>query len=467
MAGDPLKKGCYTNFGNKIGLFSNKTGNFICNSPEVVLNFPFKDTVLEAGMTKEDSSREERFLHIEMDAKDIDTLEDPKVLTNFKYIDQSGEHALDENSNIEFFDENGELKQNLLIKGNNLLALHTLKEKLTGKIKLIYIDPPYNTKNDGFRYNDSFNHSSWLTFMRNRLEITKELLALNGSIYVNTGTGKTLVMACCVLYLYTKGYRNFLFLVHQVQIELQAKRNFTDPSFEKYYFNPKGVKINGKKIPVRAIDNPSDSQRDAINFMFFSTSMLYNRLKSDHENVLTAQTFKDYDKPDLRYDIKHAEWYAYDENYGTSEEKRFVKWIGGQIGKLREKYKDAEIYVIRNELDYCFYNPEDGRRFFPDYLMIINDYINHAMYYQCIIEPKGGHILEHDQWKEDALLDIHENSGVSYNSTRKDTKADIEFMEKIKAQGYQEVKNIGLVFFNSDSEENLFKFVNDFESKLL
>lgn len=85
MAGDPLKKGRYTNFGNKIGLFSNKTGNFICNSPEVVLNFPFKDTVLEAGMTKEDSSREERFLHIEMDAKDIDTLEDPKVLTNFKY----------------------------------------------------------------------------------------------------------------------------------------------------------------------------------------------------------------------------------------------------------------------------------------------------------------------------------------------------------------------------------------------
>lgn len=185
MAGDPLKKGRYTNFGNKIGLFSNKTGNFICNSPEVVLNFPFKDTVLEAGMTKEDSSREERFLHIEMDAKDIDTLEDPKVLTNFKYIDQSGEHALDENSNIEFFDENGELKQNLLIKGNNLLALHTLKEKLTRKIKLIYIDPPYNTKNDGFRYNDSFNHSSWLTFMRNRLEIAKELLALNGSIYVN------------------------------------------------------------------------------------------------------------------------------------------------------------------------------------------------------------------------------------------------------------------------------------------
>ena len=184
MAGDPLKKGRYTNFGNKIGLFSNKTGNFICNSPEVVLNFPFKDTVLEAGMTKEDAGREERFLHIEMDAKDIDTLEDPKVLTNFKYIDQSGEHILDENSDIEFFDESGELKQNLLIKGNNLLALHTLKEKLAGKVKLIYIDPPYNTGNDSFKYNDSFNHSSWLTFMRNRLQIAREFLSCNGSIWI-------------------------------------------------------------------------------------------------------------------------------------------------------------------------------------------------------------------------------------------------------------------------------------------
>lgn len=189
MAGDPLKKGRYTNYGNKIGLFSNKTGNFISNSPEIVLNFPFKDTVLEAGMTKEDAGREERFLHIEMDAKDIDTLEDPKVLTNFKYIDRSGEHALDENSDIEFFDENGELKQNLLIKGNNLLALHTLKEKLAGKVKLIYIDPPYyfseDKNSDTFSYNSNFKLSAWLTFMRNRIEISKELLSNNGVILIS------------------------------------------------------------------------------------------------------------------------------------------------------------------------------------------------------------------------------------------------------------------------------------------
>ncbi len=184
MAGDPLKKGRYTEYSNKIGLFDKNNKQFIENSPEVVLSFPFKDAVLEAGMTKEDAGREERFLNIKIDAKDIDTLEDPKILTNFKYIDKDGEKELDENSTIEFFDENGELKQNLLIKGNNLLALYTLKENLAGKIKLIYIDPPYNTGNDGFKYNDNFNHSSWLTFMKNRLEVAKELLSKDGAIFV-------------------------------------------------------------------------------------------------------------------------------------------------------------------------------------------------------------------------------------------------------------------------------------------
>lgn len=185
MADSSLKKGRYTKYTNKIGLYSNKTSSFIKNSAEVVLNFPFKDTVLEAGMSKEDLGREERFLHLEIDSKDIDTLEEPKVLTGFRYVDKYGEKPLTAGSDINFFDEEGRLKQNLLIKGNNLLALFTLRERLAGKVKLIYIDPPYNTGSDGFRYNDSFNHSAWLTFMKNRLEVAKELLSDDGAIYVN------------------------------------------------------------------------------------------------------------------------------------------------------------------------------------------------------------------------------------------------------------------------------------------
>ena len=82
-------------------------------------------------------------------------------------------------------DENGIIRENLIIKGNNLIALHTLKQQFRGQVKLIYIDPPYNTGSDSFGYNDNFNHSSWLTFMKNRLEIAKELLTDDGVFFVS------------------------------------------------------------------------------------------------------------------------------------------------------------------------------------------------------------------------------------------------------------------------------------------
>lgn len=180
-----FNKGSYTEYSNKIGLYSNSQESFIAQSPDVVLNFPYKDCILEGGMTKEDAKRDERFLNVKLDKRDIDTLFDPKVLTNFKYIDGNGERELSANDDIEFFDKNGELKQNLLIKGNNLVALHTLKERLAGKVKLIYIDPPYNTGNDGFKYNDHFNHSAYLTFMSNRLKTARSLMADDGSIFIH------------------------------------------------------------------------------------------------------------------------------------------------------------------------------------------------------------------------------------------------------------------------------------------
>ena len=107
MSDNSLKKGRFTIYSNRIGLFSNQTGNYLANAPDIVLNFPFKDTVLEAGMNKEDVGRDERFLHLEVDKRDIDTLEEPKVLTNFKYVDKNGEVALTANSDIELFDDNG------------------------------------------------------------------------------------------------------------------------------------------------------------------------------------------------------------------------------------------------------------------------------------------------------------------------------------------------------------------------
>ena len=186
-----FNKGNYTEYSNKIGLYSNSQKGFISSSPDVVLNFPYKDCVLEGGMTKEDARRDERFLNIKIDKSDIDTLFDPKVLTDFKYIDSNGERPITAGDDLEFFDDNGELKQNLLIKGNNLIALHTLKQKLAGRVKLIYIDPPYNTGKDGFKYNDHFNHSAWLDFMCNRLSIAREMLSNDGTIWISIDAGES------------------------------------------------------------------------------------------------------------------------------------------------------------------------------------------------------------------------------------------------------------------------------------
>ena len=168
----------YTAFKNKVGLTEN--GEYISGKKEVVLSWPYKDCVLEGGQTKEAAQRDEVFWNQTLAPDEISRLLDPKVFTNVKRIDKTGEHKLDGFK----VDNNGNIKDNLIIKGNNLLALHSLKSRFAGKVKLIYIDPPYNTGSDSFGYNDSFNHSTWLTFMKNRLEIAKELLRPDGIIFV-------------------------------------------------------------------------------------------------------------------------------------------------------------------------------------------------------------------------------------------------------------------------------------------
>ena len=166
--------GSYTMFKNKIGL-TNENGRFISESREVVLSWPYKDCVLEGGQTKEEAKRNEVFWNETLAPDEVNRLTEPKVFSHFKRYDKDGEHEVVHLTNAD----------NFIIKGNNLLALHSLKKKYAGKVKLIYIDPPYNTGSDEFGYNDNFNHSSWLTFMKNRLEVAKTLLSDKGCIFVH------------------------------------------------------------------------------------------------------------------------------------------------------------------------------------------------------------------------------------------------------------------------------------------
>ncbi len=177
----------YTRFSQKVGL--QVSGKFLSHRNEVELVFPYKDCVLEGGQTKDDQKRNEIFFNEVLAQDEITQLLDPKVLTEAKRIDAHGEHPLDafrrdETTNVERNLPKQTITDNLIIRGNNLLALHTLKQQFRSKVKLIYIDPPYNTGDDNFGYNDSFNHSSWLLFMKNRLEIARELLKDDGAIFI-------------------------------------------------------------------------------------------------------------------------------------------------------------------------------------------------------------------------------------------------------------------------------------------
>lgn len=179
-----------------------------------------------------------------------------------------------------------------------------------------------------------------------------------------------------------------------------------------------------------------------------------------------AKAQSEHDNPELQYNVKDAVWYAYSENYGTSEEKKFVRYLASQIEDLQNTYKGAEIYLIRNELDYWLYSINDGRRFSPDYILIINDVENKQLYYQVIIEPKGGHLLEQDSWKEEALIALNNDSEVVFDSKESDKKAYADYLSEMKKNGYKEIKPIGIKFYNSDTRGES-DFALDFEGKLL
>ncbi len=169
----------YTRFRNRIGLTID--GKYLSERGEVSLAWAYKDCVLEGGQTKEEEKRKEIFFNDVLAQDEINRMFDPKVLANFTRCTTAGAQPVTEFRR----DEKGVIRENLIIKGNNLVALHTLKEQFRGRVKLIYIDPPFNTGNDSFGYNDNFSHSTWLTFMKNRLDIAREFLRSDGLIFVH------------------------------------------------------------------------------------------------------------------------------------------------------------------------------------------------------------------------------------------------------------------------------------------
>jgi adenine-specific DNA-methyltransferase len=169
----------YTRFRNRIGLTIGD--KYLRERGDVALVWPYKDTVLEGGQTNEEEKRKEIFFNEVLAQDEINRLLDPKVLTNFVRYTAKGKQPVKDFKR----DENGVIRENLIIRGNNLLSLHAIKTQFRGQVKLIYIDPPYNTGDDSFGYNDNFNHSTWLTFMKNRFDVAYYFLSQDGLIFVH------------------------------------------------------------------------------------------------------------------------------------------------------------------------------------------------------------------------------------------------------------------------------------------
>ena len=169
----------YTQFRINIGLSTDEY--YIKDDQRVILNWPYKDCLLEGGQSSEDAKRSEIFWNETLAPDEITRLLQPKALSAIKKFNENGKKVKE----IDLAENN-----NIILKGNNLMALHTIKSRYGSRVDVIYIDPPYffeeNKGSDTFSYNSNFKLSTWLTFMKNRLEISKKLLSSKGVIFIST-----------------------------------------------------------------------------------------------------------------------------------------------------------------------------------------------------------------------------------------------------------------------------------------
>jgi len=262
----------YTKYKNRIGLTDGK--RFLKDTNDVVLDFPYKDCVLEGGQSTEEgldtyfeyekektmtvkgekvtekagykqktAKRKEIFFNSVLAHDEIDRLFDPKAFVNWKRYTKDGEQEVKEIKR----DEEGTIKENLIIKGNNLLALHSLKKQFAGKVKLIYIDPPYNppSSNNTFIYNNNFNHSTWLTFMKNRFDVGKKLLSEDGAFIVAIDENEVNYLGVMIDELFPEYESHCVTIIHNPR-GIQGT-NFSYTHEYAYFIFPKGKKIIGNR----------------------------------------------------------------------------------------------------------------------------------------------------------------------------------------------------------------------------
>ena len=146
--------------------------------------------------------------------------------------------------------------------------------------------------------------------------------------------------------------------------------------------------------------------------------------------------------------VSDREWYVFNANYGTSEEKAFVRTLDAQMDELQRRYD--RIYLVRNERHFRIYNFDDGEGFEPDFVLFLRERNGNPLIRQIFIEPKGKHLQKHEKWKADFLEQIKE-------------KFAGEVLEFNTQRGTQKYRLIGVPFYDNQDER---RFMERFESVL-
>ncbi|AZI39842.1 DNA methyltransferase [Epilithonimonas vandammei] len=371
----------YTQFKNKVGLSID--GKYLKQRNEVALVWPFKDCVLEGGQSREEDKREEIFFNETLAQDEITELLDPKVLTNAKLFDKDGEKDFSQfNRN-----ENGTITDNLIIKGNNLLALHSLKKEFAGKVKLIYIDPPFNTGNDSFGYNDKFNHSSWLTFMKNRLTIAKELLSVDGNIFIQIDINE----------------------IHYLKVlcdEVFGKENFVEELIWAYG-SPSGGRAAGAK-PVNIHD----------------TILHYSRSYSNRKQI----------KIFIPYTEKYIkDWFKYDDGDGRLYQRRMRgKDENGDsiwVKQYLDESKGVPLSTVWSDIKQVYADPRAYKENQSQYTELLRDFSG-GQKPEALLKR----IIEMCTDEGDIVLDFHLGTGTTVASAHKMKRQylGVEQMDYIK-----------------------------------
>ena len=371
----------YTAYRNRIGLTTNNS--FINDSNEVVLDWAFKDCVLEGGMKDEESSRQEIFYNEVIAPDEQNRLLEPKAFANMLRINGKKEEAL----NSFNLDKNNNITDNLIIRGNNLLALSSIAEVFARKVKMIYIDPPYNRDVDSF-YNDSFKRSTWLTFMKNRLEIAKRLLRNDGVICIQIDEVQFAYLKVLADEVFKQQHLNTV--VVKMSEASGVKMSHVDkrlPKIKEYILiyarDLNAIKINSIKIPKKF-----DLEND--NYLKYYSQIIENPASPVDEWIIVPlreycarNHIKFESKNDeIEFKIKNADRMVYRTN-------------NSELAKL--KFENSVVKVISSTgLEYIWW---EGKQ-----MLKLSDYMSEGLV---------------DLWTDISTINLNKEGGVDFPNGKK------------------------------------------------